>query len=505
MNKKLVVFVHGWSVTDIDTYGEFPARLKREAHHSGLDIDVHNIWIGEYISFHDEVRMPDLVKAFQRAIQKKLGTKLRGGDRFVCITHSTGGPVVRSWWHKYYLFGSRRTACPMSHLIMLAPANFGSALAQLGKGTLGKLRSLFEGIEPGTGVLNWLELGSSESWALNKKWIDAPSTIEGDAAVYPFVLVGQSIDRAFYDHLNSYTGEMGSDGVVRVAAANLNSTYLRLEQERLPKGSTEFPNGQRLKLEDSKSAEATAFAIVKGMAHSGKDMGILRSVPSRRRRHPTVDLVLDCLLVGSTRDYRSVVRRFAENNRKVIDSERVEVEDRHWPLSDRYYVHDRCSMVVFRLQDNEGYPVEDFRLLLTAEDNDPDRLPNGFLLDRQKNRRDGNTLTYYFNYDAMFGAGPAGKTIRGKRKIIRDRFLGARRLGLEVTPEPSKGFAHYLPATLNAKVRFLGGFMKAHQTTLVDVVVHRVVRESTFELANSDEVAPPRSFKHREPEGEILD
>eukprot|EP01031_Cornospumella_fuschlensis_P043536 gene43536-53229_t len=44
---------------------------------------------------------------------------------------------------------------------MLAPANFGSALAQLGKGRVGRLKAWFSGVEPGQGVLDWLELGSS--------------------------------------------------------------------------------------------------------------------------------------------------------------------------------------------------------------------------------------------------------------------------------------------------------------------------------------------------------
>ena len=48
----------------------------------------------------------------------------------------------------------------MSHLIMLAPANYGSALAQLGKQRLSRIKSWFEGVEPGQGVLDWLELGS---------------------------------------------------------------------------------------------------------------------------------------------------------------------------------------------------------------------------------------------------------------------------------------------------------------------------------------------------------
>ena len=44
MAKPLLVFVHGWSVTSTDTYGELPARLKSEAARAGgPGIDVAHI------------------------------------------------------------------------------------------------------------------------------------------------------------------------------------------------------------------------------------------------------------------------------------------------------------------------------------------------------------------------------------------------------------------------------------------------------------------------------
>jgi len=46
------------------------------------------------------------------------------------------------------------------------------------------------------------------------------------------------IDRKLYDHLNSYTGEKGSDGVVRAAAANLNFGLVELKQRGLALGVT---------------------------------------------------------------------------------------------------------------------------------------------------------------------------------------------------------------------------------------------------------------------------
>ena len=56
-----------------------------------------------------------------------------------------------------------------------------------------------DGVEPGTGVLNWLELGSDEGWALNCAWLEYDSV---PAGLYPFVLTGQRIDRTMYDNLN---------------------------------------------------------------------------------------------------------------------------------------------------------------------------------------------------------------------------------------------------------------------------------------------------------------
>ena len=65
-----------------------------------------------------------------------------GRRRFACITHSTGGPVVREWLDRYHAQPGTLDACPMSHLVMLAPANFGSALAQLGTRAIVELTAL---------------------------------------------------------------------------------------------------------------------------------------------------------------------------------------------------------------------------------------------------------------------------------------------------------------------------------------------------------------------------
>jgi hypothetical protein len=64
-----LVFVHGYSVTNLNTYGELPLRLQAEAADKGLKINVQQIFLGRYISFNDEVSLADISRAFDTAIK----------------------------------------------------------------------------------------------------------------------------------------------------------------------------------------------------------------------------------------------------------------------------------------------------------------------------------------------------------------------------------------------------------------------------------------------------
>ncbi|HXD36750.1 MAG TPA: phospholipase, partial [Rhodanobacter sp.] len=227
-----LVFVHGWSVTNTSTYGQLPRQLQQQAAAAGMPLTLADIWLSEYVSFDDAVTMADLVRAFDHALRD-----LHLLDASIaCVTHSTGGPVVREWLRAQRDKPRSHSTIKLSHLVMLAPANYGSALAQLGKGTLGKLKSWWNGVEPGQRILDWLALGSDASLSLNLDYIHG--TDPTSAGQYLFVLTGDRPDRAFYDHLNSYTGEDGSDGVVRIAAANLNARHAVLSPHTAADGDT---------------------------------------------------------------------------------------------------------------------------------------------------------------------------------------------------------------------------------------------------------------------------
>ncbi len=500
------VFVHGWSVTNTNTYGRLPVRLRNECAANNIDATTRHIFLGRYISFHDEVKVADVARAFRTALDDELGRIIKSGQRFVCITHSTGGPVVRDWWHRYYNSVPRSGVCPMSHLIMLAPANYGSALAQLGKGRISRLKSWFGGVEPGQGILDWLELGSDEAWALNTAWLETGESGIGAKGIFPFVLTGQSINRAFYDNLNTYTGEQGSDGVVRAAAANLRGRRISLVQQapkRKP-GGDGILLAPKLEVADVAIGPRTAMRIVRGAAHSGDDMGIMRSVGSKAgaaKGRDAVNAILDCIGVTSKTGYRSLVKRHDAETAAVQDEERLEIDDRRL-LPDRHFIHDRCSMVIFRLRDTEGYPVTDFDLLLTAgKQNDPNKLPRGFFIDRQLNRRNRNTITYYFNYDVMVGA----PEVRNGNEVIRRATRGADALGFRILPRPDDGFVHYLPCEIHASRDLLDDVLQPNATTLVDVTLKRIVRKNVFRLKKMTGDSTRNDFKRTRPGDDIAD
>lgn len=482
---KLVVFVHGWSVRSTDTYGRLPDRLKTEATAAGLDIDVKHVYLSRYVSFRDEVRVEDIARGMDAAIasEQDIQTAVADGTKLVIITHSTGGPVAREWWNQFCVKAKR--PCPMSHLIMLAPANFGSALAQLGKSTISRLKSWSQGVQPGQGVLDWLELGSSGSWDLNESWIRQQPSWMPEENVFQFVLTGQSIDRSMYDYVNSYTGETGSDGVVRVASANLNATYVKLVQKPDTKEAI-VKDWRATKLTQvfSKTAPPTAFAVLPGMAHSGETMGILRSV-KLTGKHPTVDAILQCLAVDDAAGYGEVVKNFNELTAATQAAEYREVE-KGLLFSNREYEHPLTTQLIVRLTDDSGYALRDFDFLLTAWDPQaanpahrtpsPDLLPDGFLLDRQRNRNQTNCLSFYLNQEVLEKA----------------PFLGIR---IHPRPEPAAKakakddfFVHYLTTSFGADTRTISGLLQPNSTLLLDIELMRVVRKGLFRLTTDTKV-----------------
>ncbi len=466
----LIVFIHGWSVTSTDAYGALPAALATNAAPK-LRVTVEHLYLGKYVSFADEVNVDDIARAMQRAVNTEILPRLAPGERFACIAHSAGALVVRQWIDVY--FKKNLDQCPLQHLVMLAPANHGSALAQLGKGRLSRMKFFLDGVQPGAGVLDWLELGSDHGWALNQSWFDYRCL---DAGLYVYVLTGQSIDRGFYDHLNSYSGEVGSDGVVRAAAANMNYGMIRLSQQ----------NG-RFKLVKEGRTENFAFGILPGCAHSGEAMGIMRSVQSHNdASHPAVRWISRCLEVRSAASYRTVLKELGEQTQQTQQNER-EIYTRDSFLFERKFVTRRYCMLIFNIFDDRDNRLVDYDVIFTAGPSyNENHLPPGFFVDRQRNKTNLGKLTYYIDYDVMadWFAKPA---ISGK-------------FGFKVAARPASGFSYYSVAEHRGTFANLKRYFEPNQTLMVEIQLTRHVVEGVFRLTHD---IAPENFQDQAKGGEL--
>lgn len=408
----LLVFLHGWGVRNPD-YGALPQSLREP-----LGANVLDVWLSDYISYSDSLSLEDLAEAFERARRETFP-----GVPFACVTHSTGGLLARLWLATHGRCGEGRGL--MTHLVMLAPPIHGSALAQLEKGRLARMAFWLADREPGEQILDWLELGSLKTWKLNLRAMDEPPE------AFLFSLIGSGHDEKLYDHLNSYTGERGSDGVVRIAAANLNYSTMDLQQA-----------GRTLNLVEKQRTEPAAFGILPGLCHSGTRMGILSSITEKNAsKHQAAKWIQRCLRVESRAAYRDLTGELAATLETAQEA---------------------ASMIVFKVVDCAGRSVTDFDLYLTAGSAySPDRLPKNFFLDRQRNQSHPNALTYYIN---------------------RGAFAGTDELGLKIVARPQSGPMNYGAAEFRSHAATVQDILRPHETVMIQITLERRLEQAVLQL-----------------------
>jgi hypothetical protein len=467
----IIIFVHGWSVTHTNTYGDLPQSLASDASKNGLSINIQHVHLGKYVSFHDEVTLDDIARGLDRALRDLPGNA-QNIKEFSCITHSTGGPVVRYWIDKYY-GASGLAELPLKHLVMLAPANHGSSLAILGKQRVGRIKAWFSGVEPGQRVLDWLALGSKGQWDLNEAFLKYKSASNN---FFPFVLTGQGIDTSFYDFLNSYLVEPGSDGVVRVAGANMNCRYLSLSQtDILIDDST---NIYRLETTTSKPVRMPApvpIAVLSQFSHSGSDMGIMANKKSYAHHSVVVAEILKCFQVNDKDTY--------EQRRK--DFVQLTQAEQHKVPKGKDKVIAQYSMLVFRVHDHAGEIIkhDDYDLfLLGGAAYKENGLPSGFFVDKQMNETT-HSLVYYVNANKM--------------SEMKDGLFGIR-----IVARPNKGFSYYNAVEYRSEGLAVEKVFAPNETTYIDVTLTRQVDKNVFRFAPASE--PHASFKNVKPSGEVV-
>ena len=220
-----VTILHGWS-DHSDSFQPLAAFLR------GHGYDVVPIWLGDYRSTDDDVRIEDVAQRMDLVVRSMLADG-RLQRPFDMVVHSTGGLVARQWLTAHC---PDQDGYPVRRLLMLAPANFGSRLADMGESLLGRVVKGWDNwFQTGKQMLAALELGSAFQWDLAQRDLFVPEGQAGAAgpygenAVWPFVLTGT---HPYTDLLRRIVNEHGSDGTVRVAAANLNAKGVTVDFSR---------------------------------------------------------------------------------------------------------------------------------------------------------------------------------------------------------------------------------------------------------------------------------
>lgn len=214
---KPIVIIHGWS-DNSDSFQNLAKRLKRE---TGRPVE--EVWLSDYVSMDNDVKLADIAIAMQRAWEAKHMPILP--NSIDAIIHSTGGLVIRLWMQRFYT--DKGLNPPIQNLVMLAPANFGSPLAHKGRSLIGRVvkgHNSKKRFQTGTHVLKGLEMASPFTWDLAQHDRFTTNAFS-DGGVLCTVIVGNF----GYPGIKGIANELGSDGTVYVSTANLNCAKLKIE------------------------------------------------------------------------------------------------------------------------------------------------------------------------------------------------------------------------------------------------------------------------------------
>ena len=329
-----IIILHGWNSTS-ESFERLAGLLRTELHR-----DVSIISLADYVSLEDEVRFDDLTTAMQAAWKRHRLPRCKGGVD--AIVHSTGGLVIRDWLQRHYC----PDRAPVKHLVMLAPANFGSPLAHKGwsfiaRGTVGFIRKR-EGrpFETGARILKGLEIASPHTWRLAERdRFGAGGTMYQPGNVLCTVLVGN----AGYDGIRAIVNEDGSDGTVRVSTANMNCVRI----------TAEFPAnpdvvGHDVTYEMEASSGSTAFGVMDTHNHAS-----ITLAPDDRDTAPDSNLLAHIVDGLSVTDdgFDEWCRRLATTNDRLLPVTVARRGPKHG-----------FQNTVFRVQDQYGVGVDDYLL-----------------------------------------------------------------------------------------------------------------------------------------------
>jgi pimeloyl-ACP methyl ester carboxylesterase len=349
-----VVILHGWS----DKSPSFEGLRTFLSQNGWQTADVR---LTDYISLDDDVRIEDVVKRMDEVVRKTITDK-KVTVPFDLIVHSTGGLVARHWISTFFPDGVAADGmkCPVKRLVMLAPANFGSCLASMGKSMIGRLvKGWNNWFQTGTEMLTALELASSLQWELAQRDLfdrgKDKRRAYGPDRVWPFVIVGT---RGYQDSLAQIANEAGSDGTVRAAAANMNAFGITIDFSKNIKVPEVVPWPRR-------SGDLLfPLAVLPDRDHGSVHEPGVASGAQQALSDRLGQLIIEALKCPSDAEYAKIEERWRTISEGTHDlgldpaAMRTAFNDR--PPSEGLNCFHQYFQVVVSVRDDEGQPVTDY-------------------------------------------------------------------------------------------------------------------------------------------------
>lgn len=494
---KPIVLIHGYSSesptsdpTSISNiYGDLPSRLR-------ATYDVVEVDLSRYVSLNDSVSIADIARALNRALLEQHPALLKDG--FHVVIHSTGALVIRTWIR---LFSPKPS--PVRNLVYLAGANLGSGWASIGQGQVARWgRFVFErGAQRGVKVLQSLELAASPTIDLHLALTSGDSRMREDYQVQEFVIIGTQADPSWFEFPVRYAHEDGSDGVVRVAAGNLNFNHIAIGPNdsaaslswpevttavQSAEAKRPFPHYYDVKARTDAGAQRplVPFGIVCGCAHSGKEMGIVSGSGPQEQ----VMRMLRRALETAERDsdaWQAVVADYERETAQTFSrAQQMSKRGLLNFLADQRHQYDPHAQVVLRLwdQDANPIPIANTDIFFISEQVQKETIPIQSLIeDSSVSGTSPNCIAFYLRVQKF----------DPRAKAWIDQLAQVCDFALEITAIEPATSSHdpliaYLPLRMpSLDAKELASLIQPHRSTIIDVTLLRLPSPAVYQLIKS--------------------
>lgn len=477
-----VLIIHGWS----DSSASFvPLSRFLAAHGYAPKL----LWLGDYISKDDDVRVQDVATRMNEVINAMLA---RGelSAPFDVIVHSTGGLVARAWLTAHWGLAPER--CPMKRLIMLAPANYGSKLAATGKSFLGRVVKGYDNwFQTGQSMLDDLELASPFQWELAQRDVlvapgAAAQPVYGADRVWPFVISGT---HGYTSLLRRVANENGADGTVRACAANLNARGVTLDL-RQPEGASMFREWEQ------QHSFEFPLAVLPTRTHGSiidpdrtGDSGDENNTETAAQRSQLGALILEALACPAFDEYLAIQSRWYELSETTCALYMAPPRGSAPALFHQYM---QLNAYVI---DDQGKPVGDYFLEFFSNRDEADDDANVYLhrevLEGVKtNSRQPAVRNFYFDRTDLVETYYKEKVPPGVPPAVW--------MSIAVAP-PGPNISYFDPRNPQARQKVAihvagdqtARWLKRNTTHFLQIIVPRRARAGVFQLRNYPSI-PPR-------------